>query len=163
MATSSRVLRTLRLLAFCLLATLFAEPARCEPTISVRTHRVLLPLIDDADLETGWVETDPARGQYAIEVEVSSKAKSGGWVLYIHSDGSSFRAGSADKPSSDLMWKVDEAPASAYERLEEQESIVLAMPQGGDARVLLDVRVRLDWTTESGPLGAGIVFRVAPY
>ena len=133
------------------------------PSITVRAHRVMLPLVDDSDLDAGWVETDPVRGQYAIEVEVESDPAEGGWALYIQSDGSSFHAGGVDKPSSDLLWKPDGAPASAYEQLDEQESVVVTMPKGGDARILLDVRVRLDWTTESGPLGLGIVFRVAPY
>lgn len=138
-------------------------PVLAEPSISVRTQRVLLPLVDEEDLDLGWIETDGARGRFACEILVESPLEEGPWALYVRADGSSFTRGAVEKPCSDLAWKLDEAPASAYIPLETEDALVLVASKGGNARVTLDVRVRLDWSTESGPLGLGVLFRVASY
>ena len=145
------------------MAVLWPVSSGATPSISVRAERVLLPLVGEDDLDTGWMENDPARGTFAIEVEVkASPDDDSGWALYIRSEGSGFTAGGIDKPCSDLLWKLDEAPASAFARLEQEEALVVAVPEGGSSRVALDVRVRVDWSTGSGPLGLGVLFFVAP-
>jgi hypothetical protein len=129
----------------------------------VRAQRVLLPLISEGDLDSGWVESDPARGAFALEVEVNASSKDRSpWALWIRADGPGFGPEGSDKPCSDLMWKLDEAPASSYARLEEGGALVLRAPEGGSLRVAIDVRVRVDWSTGSGPLALGVYFDVAP-
>lgn len=151
------------LVAFAIGAAL-STTAQAAPSLSVRAQRILLPLVDEDDLDSGWVENDPARGTFALEIDVRTSSKDvGPWALYIRPDGSSFNSGALDKPCSDLEWKLDDAPASSFARLEEEGAIIIVAPKGGNLRVALDVRVRVDWMTGSGPLTLGVSFDVAPY
>jgi hypothetical protein len=147
-----------------LFLALLLTPAGAEPpTLSVRVRRVLLPLVTEEALDQGGLATDAARGTSAFEVEVTAPEGGAGWVLYVRADGPTFTADGAGKPCTDLMWKLDQANAADYRALDDHEMVVLENPAGGSARIALDVRVGLDWRTNPGAYGLGLIFRVAPY
>jgi hypothetical protein len=91
------------------------------------------------------------------------KTDARGWAVFLRADRSTFTAEGTGKTCSDLEWKLDEAPAADYRGVDENETLVLADPAGGNARIALDLRVRVDRLTESGAYDLGLLFRVAPY
>lgn len=152
-------------LVFAMVLSAFTpRQAIASPSLVVHAQRVLLPLVTEQDLDAGVVESDASRGTFALVLDVSVPAGDGdGWALYVRSDRPTFGAEGLDKPCSDLEWKLDDSPGSEYRSLDEHESMILARPEGGSARITLDVRVRVDWSTESGPYQLPVVFRAGPY
>jgi hypothetical protein len=125
------------------------------PELSADAERILLPLASEDVLDGGRA----APQQFRILVSSSDPGR--GWVLYLRADQSVFRPEGAGKHCSDLRWKLDGEDPRAYRRLDENETIVLENPAGGDERVTLDVAVDLGWSTTPGTYGLGLVFRVA--
>lgn len=147
-----------------LLGTLWATPSLADPSIRIETRRLLLPLVTEQELDAGRIELDPARGQFALIVDITvPKTDPRGWALYLRADRPSFAAEDRGKISSDLEWKLDESPSAEYRPIDGNETLVLANPEGGNARIPLDVRVRMDWLTEPGVYDLGLLFRVEPY
>lgn len=145
-------------------AGLSAAPCFADPSIRIEARRLLLPLVTEQELDAGRIELDPGRGQFALLIDISiPETDPRGWALYVRSDRPTFTAEGAGKACSDLEWKLDEAPGAEYRGVDEHEAVVLADPEGGNARVALDVRVQLDWLTEPGAYDLGLLFRVAPY
>jgi hypothetical protein len=122
---------------------------------------VLLPLVTEDDLDAGAVEGDPARGAFTFMLDVTAE-EGERWSLYIRSDRITFSAESLDKSCSDLEWKLDEAPASTYRSLDEHDALVLTRTEGGNMRVAIDVRVRVDWLAASGRYELPVLLRAAP-
>jgi hypothetical protein len=146
------------------LATQPAGFARAEDAaLSVQAQRVLLPLAIEESLDAEHLDADVARGVSALVVEVAAPKDGSGWVLYVRAEQPVFSGDGAGKPCTDLEWKLDQANAADYRALDDHETVVVANPAGGSARVALDVRVGLDWRTNPGTYGLGLVFRVAPY
>lgn len=133
-----------------------------EPHLSVRTTQVLLPIISIEALDAGDIESDPARGRYAIEVDVDAE-DSQGWVLYLRAEQATFMPEGGGKPCTDALWKFDEENRDHYRRLDSYDMVVLDNPAGGDARITLDLSVELGWQTDPGTYGLGLVFRIAGY
>ncbi|MCA9729410.1 MAG: hypothetical protein R3E12_00970 [Candidatus Eisenbacteria bacterium] len=147
-----------------LFATAGSRTVEAAPSLRVETQRVLMPLVTERDLDASYSELDPARGHFAILIDITvPKTDPRGWALFLRADRPVFMAEGTGKLCSDLEWKLDEAPAADYRGLDENETLVLADPAGGNARVLLDVRVRIDWLTEAGAYDLGLLFHVAPY
>lgn len=149
--------------AWVMLAALAAgSPAAArEPALRVQATRVLLPLVTADALDAGQISSDAARGAYAVELEVEDGDGSSGWAVYIRADGSSFQPETTGKPASHLRWKLDHEDERSFRPLDEHETILLANPGGGDARILLDLSVALGWDTDPGTYGLGILLRVA--
>lgn len=146
------------------LSVLLAAPCLADPSIRVESRRVLLPLVTEQDLDAGGIELDSVRGQFALLIDISvPKTDARGWALFLRADRPTFMAEGTGKGCSDLEWKLDEAPSADYRGVDENETVVLADPEGGQARISLDVRVRMDWLTEPGAYDLGLLFRVAPY
>ena len=151
-----------------LLGVLLAAQSRADPSVRVEMRRVLLPLVTEHHLDAGAMELDAARGHFALLIDISMpENEPRGWTLFLRAD----RPTSLDKGAgkgtgkacSDLEWKLDEVPSADYRGVDENEALVLADPEGGNARIALDVRVRVDWLTESGAYDLGLLFRVAPH
>jgi hypothetical protein len=143
-------------------AFLAAGPARGdEPRLVVWTTQVLLPLGSEEAMNAGRVEADPSRGSYAVQIDVDADGTNGGWVLYLRAEQATFTPESGGKPCTDVLWKLDEENHGAYRRLNDDEVVVLENPSGGSARILLDLSVDLDWDTDPGTYGLGLVFRIA--
>jgi hypothetical protein len=147
-----------------LLMSAAAMPVRAEePTLSVQARRVLLPLATEEALDGAYLDPDAPRGVSSILLEVSAPKDGAGWILYVRAERPTFSADGEGKPCTDLEWKLDQVNAADYRPLDDHETVVLENPAGGGARIALDVRVGLDWRTDPGTYGLGLVFRVAPY
>jgi hypothetical protein len=131
-------------------------PAPFELTID--THQVLMPAPGASELDDRRVAMDPARGAYAVRVEVRAQDPAAPWKLYVRADGPTFRSEGSGKPCHDLRWKFDHEGAGAYRALEDQDAIVLERPGGGSTEIAIDLLVDLDWTTPPGMYGLGLVF-----
>jgi len=149
--------------AWVLLAGLAAgTPATArEPALRAQATRVLLPLVTAEALDAGQISSDAARGAYAVELDVEDGDGSDGWAVYIRADGGSFQPETTGKPAGHLRWKLDHEDERSWRPLDENETILLANPDGGDARILLDLSVALGWDTDPGTYGLGILVRVA--
>ncbi len=132
-----------------------------QPVITAAMSRALAPLVTEHDLDAGYVEIDNARGVYAVEIDVDPGDNPGGWILYVRSDRIRFSPDGAGKPSGDLMWKLDEEDSRSYRRLSDHEAVVLENPEGGRARIMLDILIALDWRTDPGTYGIELLFRTA--
>ncbi len=132
-------------------------------SLSVQARRVLLPLVIEESLDAGHLDADEAHGVSAIVVEVTAPQDSTGWVLYVRAEQPAFSGEGAGKPCTDLQWKPDQANAADYRVLDDHETVVAANPRGGNARIALDVRLGMGWTSRPGTYGLGLIFRVAPY
>jgi hypothetical protein len=150
-------------IAACLLALLLAaDIARAEsPVLSVQARRGLLPLVVEESLDAGHLDADDARGVSTVVIEVTAPEDSAGWVLYIRAEQPVFSGEGAGKPCTDLEWKLDQATAADYRPLDDHETVVVANPAGGSARIALDVRMGVDWRSHPGTYGLGLVLRVA--
>jgi hypothetical protein len=147
-----------------LLGALLAGPSLADPSVRAEVRRALLPLAAEHDLDAGAIELDAARGHFALSIDVSvPEDEPPGWALFLRADRPTFVDEGTGKACSDLEWKLDEAPSADYRGVDENETVVLADSEGRNARIALDVRVRVGWLTESGAYDLGLLFRVAPY
>jgi hypothetical protein len=159
--------RVLRVAAFSvwpwvLLAALIPGLARsAEPEMTARIGRIFLPLPSAETVDAGRVEADPARGVYAVQIDVTGGDPARGWALYLRSEQSTFSPEGAGKPCTDLRWKLDQEGPESYRRLDDHEAVVLENPAGGNTRITIDVAVDLDWHTNPGTYGLGLNFRLA--
>jgi hypothetical protein len=144
-----------------ILAAAWGQARAEEPRMTSSVGRVLLPLPTVETLDAGQVESDPARGIWAIQIDVEGGTPLRGWVLYLRAEQSTFTPGGAGKRCTDLRWKLDQEGAESYRRLDDHEAIVLENPVGGNARITLDVSVDLGWQTDPGTYGLGLVLRLA--
>lgn len=132
-----------------------------QPVITAAMSRALAPLVTEHDLDAGYVDIDNARGVYAVEIDIDPGDNPGGWVLYMRTDRIRFSPDGAGKPAGDLMWKLDEEDSRSYRRLSDHEAVVLENPEGGRARIMLDILIALDWRTDPGTYGIELLFRTA--
>jgi hypothetical protein len=147
------------LLGFALLA-----PAVCaeEPAIggilTVDTHRVLLPTATAPSLDDGRLAADPARGAYAVAIQIRPPEPDRPWVLRVRSEAPTFQSEGSGKPCHDLWWKFDREGSGAFRPVEHTDAVVLEKPSGGSAEATLDLRIDLDWSTPPGIYELGLVF-----
>ncbi len=132
-----------------------------QPEMVAAMSRALAPLITEHDLDAGCVEIDNARGVYAVEIDIDPGDNPGAWILYIRSERIRFSPDGAGKPVGDLMWKRDEEDSRSYRRLSDHEAVVLENPEGGRARIMLDILIALDWRTDPGTYDIELLFRTA--
>jgi len=146
-----------------LLPRAFAADRAAAPfDLAIDTHRVLFAVASESALDDGRVAMDPARGAYAVRVEVHALDPAAPWKLYLRADAPTFRSEGFGKPCHDLRWKLDHEGAGAYRPVEDQDTIVLERPGGGAAEVVIDLRVDLDWSTPPGIYGLGLIFSLVP-
>lgn len=135
-----------------------ADRARAPFELTIDTHYVLIPAPGASDLDNGRVAMDPARGAYAVRIEVHAQDPAAPWKLCLRADGSTFRSEGFGKPCHDLRWKFDHEGAGAYRPVEDRDAIVLERHGGGSTEIVIDLSVGLDWTTPPGMYGLGLVF-----
>jgi len=141
---------------------LAADRAPAPFELTVDAHHVLIPAPGVSELDDGRVVQDPARGAYALRVQVRAPDSAAPWRLYLRADGATFRSEGFGKPCHDLRWKFDHESAGAYRSVEDQDAIVLERPDGGSAEIVIDLLVDLDWATPPGMYGLGLVFSLVP-
>ena len=137
-----------------------ADEAPAPFELTIDTHYVLVPAPGASELDDGRVAMDPARGAYAVRIEVHAQDPAAPWKLCLRADGSTFRSEGFGKPCHDLRWKFDHEGEQAYRTLDEHESLVLENPAGGSTRILLDLEASVDWSLEPGTYSLGMAFRL---
>jgi hypothetical protein len=130
------------------------------PDLTADMRQILLPLVTGDMLAAGGGDGS-GLARYTVHLDVATHAAKGGWTLYVRPEQPVFRPEGAGKPCSDLRWKLDREDPHSYRPLDDHETIVLANPAGGDARVTIDIAVGLGWRTGPGTYDLGLVFRVA--
>lgn len=120
----------------------------------------MFPLVTEIALDDGLVELGRTAGVYAVRIDVDPVEGARSWALYVRTESPVFTPSGEGKPSTDMMWKLDQEDASAYHPLEEQEQLVVARPGGGAEAVAVDLRINLDWCTSPGRYALGLVFTV---
>ena len=139
-----------------------AEQSPIPFELTIDTHHVLIPVPGASELDDEGVAMDPARGAYAVRLEVRAQDPAAPWKLCLRADGPTFRSEGFGKPCHDLRWKFDHEGAGAYRPVEDQDAIVLERPSGGSTEVVIDLSVDLGWTTPPGMYGLGLVFSLVP-
>lgn len=144
-----------------LLAGAATGAAGQEPSLRVQATRVMLPVATAEVLDAGRLASDPARGAYELELEVIGGDPARGWAVYLSAGDSNFQPAASGLACGRLRWKLDEESERAWRALDENETILLENPGGGDARITLDLSVDLGWEIEPGTYSLGLLFRVA--
>jgi hypothetical protein len=131
-----------------------------QPTVTVRSSRILLPAVTSEICDAGRVEADRSRGNCAVQLEVHTQGAAGGWILTIRAEQSALQPGADGRSFPEVKWKLDQEDEGQYRPLDDHEMVVLENPAGGDALVGLDLSTQVGWELEPGNYSLGIVFQV---
>jgi hypothetical protein len=131
-----------------------------EPSLTIRSSRIMLPLVSAEMCDAGEVAADRSRGSYAMQLDVHANGSSRGWILTIRAEQSSLQPEAAGRTFPDLRWKLDQENEGQYKRLDDHEMVVLENPAGGDARVAIDLAASVGWDLDPGSYSLGIIFQI---
>lgn len=129
-------------------------------TLTADTDRIMFPLVTETALDGGRIELGRTAGVYAVRIDVDPAEGTRSWALYVRTEDPVFTPSGEGKPSTDMMWKLDEEDASAYRPLEQQDQLVVARASGGADAVAVDLLINLNWCTSPGRYALGLVFTV---
>ena len=149
-------------IVLCCMAHVSGADADEVASIRVTTTRVLIPIAFGSSLDSGSEEIGGSRGVYALSLEVTPFDEEESWVLSVRADRPDFTPIDAEKPVSDIRWKLDHEGTGDYRPLDDREWIVFDNPEGGSVNIPIDIMVAVDWSTSPSLYSAGLIFSVKP-